>query len=82
MYPEPDEFVLDRESPAPHNSFGGGAHFCPGTPLARRLEGRVSMEVFLDLVADAALPAGYHREKVPIFWANGPEHLPVTLQPA
>ena len=80
VYPEPDQFVLDRERPAPHNAFGGGAHFCPGAPLAR-LEGRVSLEVFLDLVADAQLPAGYHHEKVPVFWANGPEHLPVTIRP-
>ena len=80
-YPNPDEFVLDRPNPAPHTSFGGGAHFCPGAPLAR-LEGRVSLEVFLDLVADAALPADYHSEKVPVFWANGPEHLPVSLRGA
>jgi cytochrome P450 len=79
VYPEPDAFALEREQPAPHNSFGGGAHFCPGAPLAR-LEGRVAMEVFLDRVADAALPADYERKKVPVFWANGPEHLPVSLQ--
>src|SRR5260221_10037424 len=80
VYPNPDEFVLDRPSPAPHNSFGGGAHFCPGAPLAR-LEGRVSLEVFLGLVEDAQLTAGYHHEKVPVFWANGPEHLPITFRP-
>ena len=79
VYAHPGDFVMDRENPAPHNSFGGGAHFCPGAPLAR-LEGRVAIEVFLDRVAVASLPADHHREKVPIFWANGPEHLPVTLR--
>jgi len=77
-YPDPDLFVLDRRAPAPHNAFGGGAHFCPGAPLAR-LEGRVAMQVFFDQVGDANLASDYERTKVPVFWANGPEHLPVTV---
>ncbi len=79
-YDDPDEFRLDRVDPPPHNAFGGGAHFCPGAPLAR-LEARVALEVFLERVQHATLDAGYEHEKVPVFWANGPEHLHVRLTP-
>jgi len=79
-YDHPDEFRLDRDGAPPHNAFGGGAHFCPGAPLAR-LEAKVALEVFFDRVQDAALEAGHTYVKVPVFWANGPEHLRVRLVP-
>lgn len=78
IYCQPDAFDLDRHQPAPHNYFGGGAHLCPGAPLAR-LEGRVAIEVFLDQVGEASLSQDYKRAKVPVFWANGPEKLPVRI---
>jgi cytochrome P450 len=77
-YPEPDEFRLDRADAPPHVAFGGGPHVCPGASLAR-LEARSALDVFLDLVGEVHLASGYEREKVPVFWANGPESLPVTL---
>jgi cytochrome P450 len=77
-YPEPDEFRLDRADAPPHVAFGGGPHVCPGASLAR-LEARCALDVFLDLVGEVHLATGYEREKVPVFWANGPESLPVTL---
>lgn len=79
-YEDPDAFRLDRPSPKDHLAFGGGPHVCPGAALAR-LEGRVAIEVFLDRVGSARLADGYEREPVPVFWANGPRHLPVTLTP-
>jgi hypothetical protein len=33
-------------------------------------------------VATARLADGYRREPVPVFWANGPRALPVTLEAA
>jgi cytochrome P450 len=79
-YDDPDEFRLDRTDPAAHNAFGGGPHFCPGAPLAR-LEARVALEVFFDRVQEATLDAEQEEQKVPVFWANGPEHLRVRLTP-
>ena len=77
-YPDPDAFVVGRPNPKDHLAFGGGPHVCPGASLAR-LEGRVALEAFLDRVATADLAEGYRREAVPVFWANGPQRLPVTL---
>jgi cytochrome P450 len=81
MYDDPDAFRLDRPSARDHLAFGGGPHICPGATLAR-LEGRVALEVFLDRVASAHLADGYRREPVPVFWANGPRTLPVTMEAA
>ena len=81
MYDAPDAFRLDRPSAREHLAFGGGPHICPGATLAR-LEGRVALDVFLERVASAQLADGYTREPVPVFWANGPRTLPVTLTPA
>jgi len=78
LYDDPDAFRLDRPSARDHLAFGGGPHVCPGASLAR-LEGRIALEVFLDQVGSARLADGYRREPVPVFWANGPRTLPVTL---
>jgi cytochrome P450 len=79
-YDGADLFRLDRPNGRDHLAFGGGPHICPGASLAR-LEGRVALEVFLDRVGAARLDAGYQREQVPVFWANGPTRLPVALTP-
>ena len=71
-------FDLDRPNIREHLSFGGGAHVCPGSSLAR-LEARVALEVFLDRVASARFADGYQWTKTPVFWANGPRELPVEL---
>src|SRR5258708_11090909 len=77
-YDAPDEFQLDRANARDHLAFGGGPHVCPGASLAR-LEGRIALDVFLDRVDQARLDSSYRREPVPVFWANGPRRLPVTL---
>lgn len=77
-YDNPDAFKLDRSNARDHLAFGGGPHICPGASLAR-LEGRIALEVFLDRVEMARVDDGYRREPVPVFWANGPRRLPVTL---
>ena len=73
-----DEFRVERANADRHVAFGGGAHFCPGAPLAR-LEGRVAISTFLRRIPEASLVPGYVREKWQINWANGPRSLPVRL---
>ena len=54
VYERPHEFRLDRSDPAPHLSFGLGAHFCVGNQLAR-LEIREALEVFVERVQPGEL---------------------------
>jgi cytochrome P450 len=79
-YEDADSFRLDRPDPKHHVAFGGGPHVCPGSVLAR-MEARVAIEVFLENVAEMKLAPDFVREKVPVFWANGPYRLPVQLVP-
>jgi cytochrome P450 len=43
VFPDGEEFVLDRPNIAAHISFGRGTHSCPGAPLARMMF-RVTLE--------------------------------------
>ncbi|MDH6109400.1 cytochrome P450 [Kitasatospora sp. MAP12-15] len=45
-FPDPERFDL-RRSPNPHLTFGLGAHFCPGAPLAR-LELSIALRGLVD----------------------------------
>ncbi|MEO5839569.1 MAG: cytochrome P450 [Acidimicrobiales bacterium] len=78
VFVAPDEFRVDRANAKDHMSFGAGPHFCPGAPLAR-LEARVAIEEFLDRVEHAPIDDDYEHHKIKVFWANGPDSLPVTV---
>ena len=47
MFPQPDEFSVDRENARDHLAFGHGEHFCIGATLAR-LEARIAVEQILE----------------------------------
>jgi cytochrome P450 len=76
-FPEPEAFRLDRPDGRRHLSFGAGAHYCPGAQLAR-VEATAAVDVFLDRATEPALLPGWQRRKVRVFWANGPQALPVA----
>jgi len=67
LHENPHGFDVERENKR-HYSFGGGAHFCLGAPLARA-EGEIAfaalLEYFPNLALDASRP--YERKFVPAF---------------
>ncbi len=78
IYPDADQFRLDRPRPRDHVAFGAGPHICPGAFLAR-MEAAVAIETITDRVARLALAPGYVFDPNPVFWALGPQTLRVTL---
>ena len=80
IYPDSDQFLLDRESPRPHLGFSAGPHLCVGAGLARMV-GRVVTEVFVDFFAegDVRLEGGFSFEPTPVFLEFGPRRLPVVV---
>ena len=59
VFPDPDDFDVDRANARAHISFGHGIHTCPGAPLARA-EGRVSVERLLDRMSDIRISESEH----------------------
>ena len=80
IYPDSDQFRLDRESPRPHLSFSAGPHLCVGAGLARMV-GRVVTEVFVDFFDEGGihLEEGFSFEPTPVFLEFGPRRLPVVV---
>ena len=58
-FPDPDELRVERGNAREQLAFGRGVHSCPGGPLAR-LEGRVSVERFLDRTSDIRISEAHH----------------------
>jgi len=54
VYPEPDRFDITPED-VHHHSFGGGAHFCLGAPLAR-LEAQLAIAALVQRFPNLRLP--------------------------
>jgi cytochrome P450 len=59
QFEKPNEFDLDRDNGRQHLAFAHGIHTCAGAPLARA-EARVTIERFLDRMADIAIDASRH----------------------
>lgn len=76
-FDEPDAFRLDRPVNG-HVTFGGGAHFCFGAPLAR-LEGQIGLRAFIERVEGARLlqdPPPYRESPI----LRGPSALRIGLK--
>lgn len=78
VYDHPDEFRVDRSDPAPHLSFGLGAHFCVGNQLAR-MEIQEALEVFVERVAPGELRTvpSFELTYMPTPFLFGPMNMPV-----
>jgi cytochrome P450 len=78
VYDKPDAFRLDRIDPAPHLSFGLGAHFCVGNQLAR-MEIQEALEIFVDMVKPGELRTvpGFELRHMPTPFLFGPVSMPV-----
>ena len=78
-FPRADEFDVTRKGAARHLAFGGGAHICPGAPLARMEARHVLQRLFTRFprlrLSDPDGPP--HWRKLPGF--RGLENLPVRV---
>ncbi|MFN8357204.1 MAG: cytochrome P450 [Spirosomataceae bacterium] len=54
VFPNPDEFILNRPNISQHIAFGRGPHYCAGAPLARLML-RVVLEELLNRTKDLAI---------------------------
>jgi cytochrome P450 len=75
-FTDPDTFDIRRPNAHQHLSFGFGAHFCLGAPLAR-LEARIVLEEVSARLPSLRLVAGQPLEFLPNISFRGPLSLPV-----
>jgi cytochrome P450 len=78
VFPDPDRYDLDRDT-GKAISFGGGAHFCIGAPLAR-LEARIAMGELVARVSDYDIDPDRAR-RVHTTNIRGFDRLPTTVKP-
>ncbi|HUJ66321.1 MAG TPA: cytochrome P450 [Acidimicrobiales bacterium] len=80
VFPEPEDFRLDRRDQPNHLAFGWGSHVCLGAWVARRV-GLVMLDTLLDLVARIDLEPGTTPLPYPSPQGNGLDRLLVRLSP-
>jgi len=75
-----DNFDIDRANLSDHLTFGYGAHFCPGAPLARAVA-RIGVDAFLDHFPPGTvrLADGFVYENVPAFFETGPKRVTIEI---
>jgi cytochrome P450 len=80
VFPNGDDFDVDRDNVSDHLTFGYGPHFCPGAPLARAVA-RIGVTAFLQRFPKATvrLAEGFAFENVPAFFETGPARLTVGI---
>jgi cytochrome P450 len=77
VFPEPDRFDIARQ-PNEHLAFGGGAHYCLGSHLAR-LEGQIAIGTLVERFADLALESETVEWGASLFRVPG--RLPLRFRP-
>jgi len=78
VFDRADDFIIDRDKPKPHLSFGWGAHFCMGSRLAE-LQLRVLWEEILERFHVVEVVGDPVRVKSS--FVKGYHELPVQLHP-
>ena len=80
VFPNGDDFDVDRDNVSDHLTFGYGPHFCPGAPMARAVA-RIAITAFLQRFPTdkVRLADGFEFENVPAFFETGPARLPVEI---
>jgi cytochrome P450 len=80
VFPNGDDFDVDRDNVSDHLTFGYGPHFCPGAPLARTVA-RIGVTAFLQRFPKGTirLADGFVFENVPAFFETGPARLTVGI---
>lgn len=78
LFPEPDRFDVRRPNAREHVSFGKGAHFCMGAPLAR-LELKVLLEEIVRRYPELTLLEEQHVEYIRTIAIRGPKRLIARL---
>jgi cytochrome P450 len=64
VFPDPDDFRVDRTNQSQNMGFGAGIHKCIGAPLAR-LETRIAIEQLLKRMPDVRVPDGVTPQRYP-----------------
>jgi cytochrome P450 len=82
VFPNGDDFDVDRDNVSDHLTFGYGPHFCPGAPLARAVA-RIGVTAFLRRFPKGTvrLADGFVFENVPAFFETGPARLTIEIGP-
>ncbi len=62
VFVHPDRLDVSR-NPNPHVTFGGGAHYCLGAPLAR-LEARAALQALLPRLAQSVVKSAQRHDRV------------------
>ena len=71
VFPNPEQFDIDRPTTKPHMGFGFGPHFCAGAELAR-LEAKIAFEELLRRLDDIKLDeSGSDLSHLPSFASHG-----------
>ncbi len=78
-FPDPERLDVSRKA-ARQISFGHGAHYCLGAPLAR-LEARIALPAILQRLPELRLVEGTELEPVPGYLLHGMTRIPMRFQP-
>lgn len=79
-FPDPERLDLTRKATR-QTSFGHGAHYCLGAPLAR-LEARIALPALLRRLPELRMADGVELEPVPGYLLHGMQRMPMRFRPS